>query len=115
MLNFYFVTPHSKSLRGISIYLNPTRHGCHRGPGHAMQRAAAAALVEGVGSCRRYGRLKQVALRSVAASLAADSDALAGLREIFDSLDTTCSGRISHDAMVQVRNRNYWDTWLKQF
>ena len=54
-------------------------------------------------SAGRYGRLKQVALRSVAHSLAADSDALRGMREMFEQLDTDGKGLISHAAMVEVR------------
>ena len=49
--------------------------------------------------------MKQIALRSVAHSLAADTGALAELREVFDSLDTSRSGRISHAAMVQVSDQ----------
>ena len=51
----------------------------------------------------RYGRLKQVALRSVAHSLAADSAALTDLREMFDVLDPDHRGFISHEAMLQAR------------
>lgn len=35
--------------------------------------------------------------------MAADTGALAEIKEVFDSLDTTRSGRISHAAMMQVR------------
>ncbi len=51
----------------------------------------------------RYGRLKQVALRSVAHSLAADSEALQGMREMFEQFDTDGNGLISHADMVKVR------------
>ena len=56
-----------------------------------------------VSVCGRYGRLKQVALRSVAHSLAADSDALRGMREMFEQLDTDGNGLISHADMVKAR------------
>lgn len=50
-----------------------------------------------------YGRLKQVALRRVAHTFAADSHLLTELRLLFDAIDTDGSGIITHDEMLEVK------------
>lgn len=55
-----------------------------------------------------YGRFKQIALRRVAHTFAADSHLLTELRQLFDAIDSDGSGTITHEEMLQAMESGQW-------
>ena len=66
------------------------------------QTPIARSIVQRLQRFGTYGRLKQVALRKVAHTFAADSQLLTELRQLFDAIDSDGSGTISHDEMIEA-------------
>lgn len=68
----------------------------------------ARSIVQRLQRFGTYGRFKQVALRRVAHTFAADSHLLTELRQLFDAIDTDCSGTITHDEMLEAMETGKW-------
>ncbi|KIZ00641.1 hypothetical protein MNEG_7321 [Monoraphidium neglectum] len=98
--------------------------GVDRGEGAGLEEEAPLndTLVQRLQRYGTYGRLKQVALREVAALMLQDGAVLQGLAEAFRKLDTQGTGRVPFQLAVEELRNGDWDlsdsevrTLLQQF